>query len=66
MMTRRSPGTSMHWFICGRTEYIGVVYFVCVHTLLKVVSHYDSNVLSMSVMSFQKVCIELNMVNLLY
>ena len=34
------------------------MYFVCKYTLLKVVSHYDLSVLSMSVMGFQKkVCI---------
>ena len=30
------------------------VYFVCIHTLLKVVSYYDLSVLSMSVKGFQR------------
>ena len=34
------------------------MYFVCIYVLLKVVSHYDLSVLSVSVMSFHKKCLD--------
>ena len=40
---------------CSKNVYsLGPMCILSVHTLLKVVSHYDLSVLSMSVMGFQK------------
>ena len=47
------PKIVLYWYY-SYVEVVSIPYFVYIHTLLEVVSHYDLSILSMSVMGFQK------------
>ena len=48
------PKTVLYQLVLTFRDSLPCVFWVCIHMLLNVVSQYDSSVLSMSVMFFQK------------